>query len=263
MDVLFQRLTEHRFLATERVGGAWDPSEQHIAPSLGLLAHVVERDHAARVDSGESRGNDLQLARVSFDILGPFPIGEVETSVRVLRPGRTIELAEATLSSGGRAVLTLRAWLMQRTDTEEIAGSALPGIPSRDEMEPATMDDGWPGEFVRSFELRRQRLDVGRAQAWMRPKYPLLDSEEVSPMARMIGQLDLANGITPRVSATKLLFPNLDLAGSFFRAPQGEWLGFDTSVSFGPDGVGQTQSTLHDELGPIGTASQTLTLRHR
>ncbi|QIM17558.1 thioesterase family protein [Leucobacter coleopterorum] len=257
MDVLFRRLAENRFLATEKVGGAWDPREQHIAPSLGLLAHLVEQDRDAR------RSDGLQIARVSFDILGPFLVGEVEAAVRVLRPGRTIELVEATLAFEGRVVLTLRAWLMQRTGTEQLAGSALPAIPSRHEMEPALMDDGWPGEFVRCFEMRRQRLGVGRAQAWMRPKYPLVDSEPVSPMARMIAQLDLANGITPRVDATELLFPNLDLDGSFFRAPQGEWLGFDTSVSFGPSGVGQTQSTLHDELGPLGTVSQTLTLRYR
>lgn len=257
MDVLFRRLSHDRFLATERVSGAWDPREQHIAPSLGLLAHLVEQDR------DERRADDLQLARVSFDILGPFLVGEVETAVRVVRPGRTIELVEATLASEGRIVLTLRAWLMQRSDTAELAGSALPAIPNRDEMTPASMGYGWQGEFVRSFELYRKPLGIGRAQAWMRPKYPLLDSEPVSPMARMIAQLDLANGIAPRSDPAEVAFPNLELDGSFFRAPRGEWLGFDTSVSFGPSGVGQTQSTLHDEFGPIGTVSQTLTLRRR
>lgn len=257
MDVLFRRLSHDRFLATEHVGGAWDPREQHIAPSLGLLAHLVEQDR------DERRADDLQLARVSFDILGPFLVGEVEAAVRVVRPGRTIELVEATLVSEGRVVLMLRAWLMQRSDTKQIEGSALPAIPNRHEMTVTTMQEGWQGEFVRSFELYRKLLGTGRAQAWMRPKYPLVDTESVSPMARMIAQLDLANGLVPRADPAEVAFPNLELDGSFFRAPQGEWLGFDTSVSFGPSGVGQTQSTLHDELGPIGTVSQTLTLRRR
>lgn len=257
MDVLFRRLSHDRFLATEHVGGAWDPREQHIAPSLGLLAHLVEQDR------DERRADDLQLARVSFDILGPFLVGEVEAAVRVVRPGRTIELVEATLASEGRVVLMLRAWLMQRSDTKQIEGSALPAIPNRHEMTVTTMQEGWQGEFVRSFELYRKLLGIGRAQAWMRPKYPLVDTESVSPMARMIAQLDLANGLVPRADPAEVAFPNLELDGSFFRAPQGEWLGFDTSVSFGPSGVGQTQSTLHDELGPIGTVSQTLTLRRR
>lgn len=257
MDVLFRRLSHDRFLATEHVGGAWDPREQHIAPSLGLLAHLVEQDR------DERRADDLQLARVSFDILGPFLVGEVEAAVRVVRPGRTIELVEATLVSEGRVVLMLRAWLMQRSDTKQIEGSALPAIPNRHEMTVTTMQEGWQGEFVRSFELYRKLLGIGRAQAWMRPKYPLVDTESVSPMARMIAQLDLANGLVPRADPAEVAFPNLELDGSFFRAPQGEWLGFDTSVSFGPSGVGQTQSTLHDELGPIGTVSQTLTLRRR
>lgn len=44
----FRRLAENRFEPTEHVGGAWNPDEQHIAPMLGLLAHLAEADHDAR-----------------------------------------------------------------------------------------------------------------------------------------------------------------------------------------------------------------------
>ena len=40
-------------------------------------------------------------------------------------------------------------------------------------------------------------------------------------------------------------------------------LGFDTTVSFGPDGLGLTRSVLHDAWGPFGTMSQILTVRPR
>src|SRR3546814_4227175 len=63
------------------------------------------------------------LARLSYDILGTIAVGEFEVSVSVLRPGRTIELVEAVLSADGRAVVTLRAWLMQSTDTGALARS--------------------------------------------------------------------------------------------------------------------------------------------
>ncbi|MFN7242916.1 MAG: thioesterase family protein, partial [Dietzia cercidiphylli] len=55
--------------------------------------------------------------------------------------------------------------------------------------------------------------------------------------------------------------PNIDLTAHLFREPRGEWVGFDTRVSFGPGGLGLTSSTLHDESGPIGTLAQTLTVR--
>src|SRR6478736_8562280 len=124
----FERLGDSSFRATEYTLGAWSPSEQHIAPSLGLLAHVIERDRDRR------RDDRLPLTRLSYDILGTVPVAAVEVAVRVLRPGRSIELVEATMSHGGRAVLVLRAWLMQRFPTAHLVGSALPSIPGAGEM---------------------------------------------------------------------------------------------------------------------------------
>ena len=91
----FERTGPHSFTATEHTGGAWALDEQHIAPALGLLAHVVETDRDERRSEGPN--DALTIGRLSFDILGTLPIEEVQTSVIVRRPGRTIELVEATL----------------------------------------------------------------------------------------------------------------------------------------------------------------------
>jgi hypothetical protein len=56
-------------------------------------------------------------------------------------------------------------------------------------------------------------------------------------------------------------FPNLDLTAHLFEEPHGDWLGFDTSVSFGRNGFGLTSSVIHDEHGPVGTMAQMLTVR--
>jgi hypothetical protein len=56
-------------------------------------------------------------------------------------------------------------------------------------------------------------------------------------------------------------FPNVDLTAHLFREPRGGWLGFDTTVSFGADGLGLTSSVVHDEVGPVGTSAQLLTVR--
>jgi hypothetical protein len=56
-------------------------------------------------------------------------------------------------------------------------------------------------------------------------------------------------------------FPNVDLTAHLFRAPRGEWLGFDTTVTFSADGLGLTSTVLHDVHGPIGTMAQMLTVR--
>ncbi|MGP3536752.1 thioesterase family protein [Microbacterium sp. RD1] len=251
----FERLDASRFRATPAVGGAWRTDEQHIAPSFGLLTHVLETDHRARQSA------PFEVARISFDILGVLPIDVVETAVRVVRPGRTIELAEATLSHGGRAAVIARAWFLATPDTASVAGSAFPLLPPRAELEPWDASTVWPGECVRTVEIRRDDVEPGRARYWMRPRIPLLGGEPVSPTARLVGMVDVANGSATRVSPTEWAFPNVDLSVQLFRTPTREWTGFDTTVSFGPHGHGLTHSILHDEDGPLGAVEQTLTLR--
>jgi hypothetical protein len=46
-----------------------------------------------------------------------------------------------------------------------------------------------------------------------------------------------------------------------FRAPEVGWVGFDTTVTFGTEGLGLTSSTLYDVHGPVGRSEQSLTVR--
>lgn len=254
----FERLGEGRFRATEHVGGAWRVEEQHVAPSLGLLAHLVERD------ADQRRGADaLVLARASYDILGVMPVGEVEVALEVVRPGRTIELVQATLVAQGRAAVVLRAWLLHPGDTTGLAGTptaALPSPGATPAWDPTTV---WPGGFIASIELRREQVEPGRARIWVRTPLPLLAGEEVGPRARLVGLLDVANGMTVRADPREVAFPNVDLTAHLHRTPDlGDgWVGLDTSVTFGADGTGLTTSVVHDVRGPVGTSSQVLTVR--
>ena len=252
----FERTGEAGWTPTEHVSGAWDVSEQHVGPGLGLLAHLVETDRDRRRDDG------LVLARLSYDILGTLPMDEVTVSVDVRRPGRTIELVEAVLSHAGRPGVVLRAWLLHPGDTGAVAGTDLPRIPGPDEMEAWDPTTVWPGGFIDSVALRRRQERPGRGAYWVCTDVPLVD-EPVSPTARAAGLLDIANGMTVRSDPGDVAFPNLDLTAHLFRAPAGEWLGFDTTVSFGADGLGLTSTVLLDASGPRGTVAQTLTVRPR
>jgi hypothetical protein len=253
----FERVDSSAFRATSHVGGAWTTHEQHIAPALGLLVHTVERDRDAR------RADALGIGRLSFDILGTIPVDVVDTEVRVLRPGRTVELVEATLSHAGRPAVLARAWLLRPADTAHLAGTVLPRIPPPDEVPRWDAATVWPGGFIASVEVRRRQLEAGRAAFWVRTPVPLIAGEAVSGLASTGGLFDIANGMTVRVSPEEVAFPNLDLTAHLFRQPGGDWVGFDTTVSFGSDGLGLTSSVLHDVRGPFGTMSQILTIRPR
>ena len=251
----FERLGASSFRATGHTQGAWNTAGQHIAPSMGLLAHAVERHRDQR------RDDRLPLARLSYDILGTVPIADVDVDVRVIRPGRSIELVEASLRHAGRDVLVLRAWLMQRFHTTQLAGSGFAPIPGPAETPSWNMSGLWRGGFIASTEVRRVEHGPGRATAWVRTEAGLVAGEAVSPAAATIGLLDIANGLAVRADPGQVLFPNIDLTAHLFAEPRGGWMGFDTAVSFGPDGLGLTESVIHDEAGPIGSTSQMLTVR--
>ena len=252
----FRRASADSYRATEHAGGAWNADEQHIAPSFGLLAHAIEADRDVRGD------HHLVITRLSYDILGTVPVDAVvDVDVAVIRPGRTIELVEANMAHEGRAVVTGRAWLMKQYDTAALAGSGFPPLPPPGDMAAWNPSEIWPGGFIAAAQGRRNHIEPGRSVAWVRTPVPLLDGEPVSRLARAVGLIDIANGLAVRVDPRKVAFPNLDLTVHVFCEPAGEWIGFDTTVSIGPNGIGLTHSIIHDENGPFGVVSQILTVR--
>ena len=244
-----------RYQSTVHAQGAWNAHEQHMAPVSGILAHCLERF--------EPRP-ELRMARISFDILGLIPDGEFEVRTAMLRPGRTIELIQAELVSGGRTAVRATAWRLQRSDTSTVAGIEDERMPGPDLATDPVDLSKWPGGYIQSVDVRpAPNHAAGQGRAWLRTRHPLVDGEEFSDFARLVGLVDTSNGIATRVppGADSYLFPNVDLQVHLYREPSGEWLGLENSVSFGPDGIGLTSTVLHDTSGPIGRAEQILTIR--
>jgi hypothetical protein len=251
----FRRTDATTFEPTAQVGGAWNTAEQHVAPTFGLLAHLVEADRVAR------GRHDLAVTRLSYDIWGPYPLATMTTAVRVLRPGRGVELVEAETWCGGRRSVTLRAWLAAGGDTSDLAAGAPASVPGPQDVPAWDPTTDWPGGFVASIEVRRDLVEPGRGVVWVRTDVPLLDDEDVSPLARTAGLLDVANGMSVRADPRQVAFPNLDLAAHLHRQPDGGWLGLDTSVTFGAGGAGLTAAVLHDVSGAFGSLAQSLVVR--
>lgn len=249
----FTALGNGHYRATQATAGAWDPRQQHIAPPMGLMTHVLQRHRGA--------DHALSITRLSFDIYGTVPIGEVEVSVDTPRAGRTIELSEVTMTHADRTIAVLRAWSLMDSPTEDIEHIPQENFPGLEELEPWDAAKVWPGEFIASLEGRRRSLGPGRAQAWLRTGLPLVDGERSSDFARYVGLIDVANGLASTLDPQTTVYPNVDSTVSFFRQPRGEWVGLDVAASTGPRGVGLTHSFLHDSNGPVGVLTQSLTIR--
>ena len=90
----------------------------------------------------------------------------------------------------------------------------------------------------------------------------MVEGENTLDFVRLIGMIDAANGIVPRVEPGQgWAFPNLDLQIHLYREPQGQWLGLEATQQYGTDGIGLTSAVLHDQCGPFGRSEQILTLR--
>lgn len=233
--------------------GAWSAKEQHMGPVSGLLAHALE-EHEPRPD--------LQLCRITYEILGMIAAEPTTVEVRTTRPGRTIELLEATASVAGRTVVRATAWRLSRQDTSAVAGGLPEAMPGPDGLPAWEGTAVWSGGYIRSLDARQAPgAGPGRARTWLRTEKSVIEGVESSPLARFVTLIDTANGVATRVRPGEWLFPNTDLAIHLFRTPEPGWTGLDTTVAFGESGVGLTSSVLHDLRGPVGRAEQILTLR--
>ncbi|GAA2103633.1 thioesterase family protein [Microlunatus panaciterrae] len=257
-DSFYRPLGGMRFQPTLHSQGAWQPNEQHMGPVSGLIVHAVE-EHVRQLHVD---GDDLQLCRLSYDILGLIPAGPSEITVEVIRPGRTIELLNATMIAGGRPVVLARAWRLSRQDTTEVTGGLPEPMPAPDTWPLWRGSDVWRGGYIAAIEIRIEPGGApGRVRAWLRTDKTLVEQVTSSDLARFVGLVDTANGIATRVPPAEWMFPNTDLSVHLYRTPVGGWVGLDTTVTFGRTGLGLTSSTLYDESGPVGRAEQVLTVR--
>ncbi|WP_154793088.1 thioesterase family protein [Occultella kanbiaonis] len=254
----FEPVGPGRYRPTEQAGGAWRDDEIHFSPLGGLITHAIDL-HRAEPDQPR---DGKQLGRLSFDILGQLGQDECEIQVETIRPGRTIELIQATASIAGRAAVLARAWFVATTDTTSVAGGAPEPLPAPEQAPGHPMTETWDGGYVRSLDVRAvSPARPGRTTAWLRTGTDLVAGTSVSPQAAFIALVDTANGIAVRQPPTAWMYPNLDLTIHLHRQPAGGWVGLDTSVTFGPSGLGLTSTTLHDVAGPVGRAEQILTVR--
>jgi hypothetical protein len=251
----YRPLGQGVYQPTVHAQGAWSEREQHMAPASGLLVHALER-HEPR--------EDMQLARIAFDILGMIHAEPSTVRTRTLRPGRTVELVEAVLSTGGRDVVRASAWRLSVQDTSLAAVLEDEPMPDPGSLPVWDRMQMWAGGYIASVEFRAVTGSrPGRAQAWLRTAYDPVEGEPSSDLARFVGLVDTANGIAARQHPRDWLYPNTDLTIHLHRTPRGRWVGLDTSVTWGGTGIGVTSTVLHDEHGPVGRAQQVLTLRPR
>jgi acyl-Coa thioesterase superfamily protein/acyl-CoA thioesterase superfamily protein len=254
-----------RFVSTELTRGPWDPHSQHAGPPAALIGREVERLGGGRAGGD---GPPAEVGRITYEVLRPVPIAPLRVAAEVVRPGRRVEMFEATLSDDqGEPLMRARGW---RLRVEEVSFEA----PQSSEPPPGP-EKGEPGEFFHTgydvgyhtaMEYRFVSgafMELGPATVWMRMGVPLLPSEEPTPLQRVLAAADSGNGVSAALDWSRYLFINVDLTVHLHRMPRGEWVCLDAITLPEHDGVGMADTRLLDEGGPIGRCVQTLLVAER
>jgi hypothetical protein len=252
-EAFYEPLGGGRFTSTGHTAGPWDVRSQHAGPPAALLGRALE--------ATDGREGTL-LARVTFEILGPVPVAEVEVESRVVRPGRTVELLEAQLSAGGRPAMIARAWRLPTTEAPG-AGSGLGPPPPRPEDETEPPHDFGYGHAVEVRFASGGWFEHGPATAWTRLKVGIVTGEEPTPLQRVLAVADSGNGISAVMSWDDWLFINPELTVHVVRPPVGEWVVLDAATTIAPGGAGLARSTLSDDTGPVAYGAQSLLVAPR
>jgi hypothetical protein len=255
MGSAFYMRAGDRFVPSESTRGPWDPGAQHAGPPAALLGRALERCDPR---------DGMQVGRVTLEILSPVPLAPLETHARVVRPGRSVELLEASLSGPDGEVMRATAWRLRSGDVDLPAGSdPAPAGPehgaSRDFF-PTGQDVGYHTAMEYRF-VEGAFLELGPATVWLRMRVPLVEGEEPSPLERVLVAADSGNGVSATLDYQRYLFINTDLSVHLLRMPVGEWVCLDAITHV--DGLGLSDTALWDERGRIGRAAQTLLVRQR
>ena len=260
-DAVFLPRDSGRFEATELARGPWDPAAQHGGAPAALLMAAFE---------GLPAPEDLLISRVTYEFMRPIPLGELAVRAEVVRPGRRVQLLEASvLGPDERELIRARALQIKGADP---AGTSPPEAP------PEPGPEGGHPDFPRSLprELPVFGADAmemsfvegkfgepGPATAWFRLKVPLVAGRENTPLQRVAAAADFGNGIGSILPWGQWIFINPDLTLYIERAPVGEWICLQARTRIAHGGVGVAEGILYDRTGRVGRATQALLVARR
>ncbi|MFE7227813.1 thioesterase family protein [Nocardioides sp. NPDC057577] len=247
------------FEPTPATASPWDHSLQHGGPPAALLARAIE---SVRSDPA------LSIARFTADMLGGIPQGTMRVEAHVVRPGRRVELVEASLWAGDQLAVKASAWLIRATPgstrehwrpTEKIP--AIPPASSERFFEGVSPDWG----YGRALDWRfvSGGYEPGPATVWARLRVPLVAGEQTSPVQRLLVLADSTNGLSGSLPMSSWYFIPPTVTVTVERPPVSEWMLLDAHSTIGPDGIGLAQGDMADEHGRFAVVTQPLMVAPR
>jgi hypothetical protein len=236
-----------RFVPTRSSVGPWNETSLHGRVVIGLLGREIERRHGSA---------DYIPARLTVDMYRLPDLSAAEVVTRIVRDGKRIKVIDAEFISAGTSMARATCQLLRRTvnpDGEIWSPSPWDAPPPADIAAPT--DPG--GSLGGMWEIRPisgAMGTLGRRRLWMREVRPLIDDEPWTPFSRVAVGCDFASPFA-NAGTKGLTYINSDATLYLHREPVTEWVGYEVVNHGATDGVAIGECFVHDERGPIGSAT--------
>lgn len=266
---LYEPLGEGRYLPTGLTRTGWNDTDQHGGPPSALMARALEHlDLPA----------PMRPARISVHLLRGVPLAPLTVTTGVVRAGKRVAVADASLTTDdGAVVATARAQLIR---VEPVAiplnlswpDQELSWPPTAHPVPPPIGDpaaDGWGDTTIERFHLHAvtiRSIDAGwetpgPGAAWIHLDADLVAGETTSQLCRFVTVADMANGVASTLPYGDFQWINPDLTVALHRVPDGPWIGLEGHSLVGGDGIGVAHATAFDAHGAFGHVLQTQLVR--
>lgn len=251
----FFRKDADRFLPTRAGVGPWSADSLHGRLIVGLLGAEIERLHSTA---------EYMPARLTVDMYRLPDLSPVEVTTRVVRDGYRIKVIDAEFISAGVSCGRATCQLLRRTEnppgrvwTPEPWDAPKPGDIAPPDDPRSAMGGMWQVRPVAGgFGT------VGERKTWMAEVRELVEGQAWTPFSRVAVAADFASPFA-NAGEEGLGYINSDVTLYLHREPVTEWVGFEVFNHGATDGVAIGECLLHDEDGPIGSASCTALAQKR
>jgi hypothetical protein len=257
-ESIFEPAGHDLYLPTEAALGPWTDQALHGGPPTMLMAREVERFQS---------DGDMFVTRLTVELLQPVGRTHLAVRCRLVRPGRKVQLVEASLWRDQSEVARATALCIRRANVD--VPESLEPLPH---ILPETIGQ-WTGSYRSGpayhsvgVEIRTSseaRGELAPNWAWFRLRLPLLPGEEPSGLVRVCAAADFPSGISYVVDPRNITYVNPDLSVYVHRLPLGEWVMVDACTWLQPYGAGFAEGALYDEKGRIGRSVQGLLVEPR
>jgi hypothetical protein len=246
--VAFFSFTGNAYMPRPHARSPWSAEMLHGRLLAGLAAWEVEREH---LDGG------FVVARFTIDMFRAVPMQPVAVRAARVREGKRVRVVDVAVTCADEPVARAVVLLLVSPGAPpgRVWGRAPWGAPGPSDLPAPARTAEADGMGAPEMRFIGQPLGgPGPYEAWLREPWPLVEGEDVTPVARAVMAADVTNPLS-NWGDEGLQYINADLTVSLARAPVGEWIGLEVTDHIDAGGIAVGQSRLHDLAGPFATAA--------